>query len=281
MSKSGSVYQDFATRLVANIELSGSPIVVTVATDPGAASPAVRPSLYIPVGVRALEAVVQDRGNVPVMAALVPRITFEELIKNSDKDCRSGKSCSAMVLDQPIERQIRLVEALFGDSGAMGLLTTQRSEQLARKYMDSARRHRILAEKEIIETADDLVPGLERLLKRSRYLLAIPDPVIFNTTTLKHILLTTYRYRQPVIAFSPGYVKAGALAAVYSTPEDVADDISAWINGWLSSGVNGLPAPMSPTSFSIEYNDWVARSLGINIDSKSVLLKKIREGKSS
>lgn len=281
LSKAGSVYQDFANRLSTNIDLSGRSVVVTVVTDLGKTSSADRPLLYIPVGVRALEAVIQDRGNVPVLAALVPRTTFEELIKNSDKDCRSGKSCSAMVLDQPIERQIRLIKAIFGETGKIGLLTTQGSEQLARKYADSARRHRMQAEKEVIETAEDLVPGLERLLKRSQYLLAIPDPVIFNTATLKHILLTAYRYRQPVIAFSPGYVRAGALAAVYSAPEDVADDISAWLSGWLSSGSVSLPAPMSPTSFRIEYNDWVARSLGINIDSKAVLLKKIREGKSS
>ena len=44
---------------------------------------------------------------------------------------------------------------------------------------------------------------------------------MINIATAKWILQLSYRYRVPVIAYSMAYLNGGALAAIYSSPENV------------------------------------------------------------
>jgi hypothetical protein len=52
-------------------------------------------------------------------------------------------------------------------------------------------------------------------------LLAVPDPLVFNSQTAANILAAAYRRRIPLIGFSPAYTRAGALVSLYSTPDQI------------------------------------------------------------
>jgi ABC-type uncharacterized transport system substrate-binding protein len=120
---------------------------------------------------------------------------------------------------------------------------------------------------EKIETTDQIGASLNRLLYKSDVLLAIPDTRIHNQSTVSNILISSYRKRIPLIGFSSAYVKAGALAAVYSSPEDIAFHIRDNIVR-VYSGKKIENSEQNAEYFSILFNSEVARSL--DFPAKSV-----------
>ena len=132
-------------------------------------------------------------------------------------------------------------------------------------------------EGETIARSDDLAPALRRVLQRGELLFALPDPEVYNKATLHNILLSTYHSNEPVIAFSPAYVKAGALAAVFSSPPQVARQVSEYLLQVPAGAKILLPPPQHPKHFSVDVNRHVARSLGIVVASDAMLEERLRK----
>jgi len=73
-----------------------------------------------------------------------------------------------------------------------------------------------------LRSKDTLFSDLDELLIDSDVLLAVPDSEIYNSNSIRNILLSSYRRGIPLVGFSQAYVKAGALCAIFSTPEQLA-----------------------------------------------------------
>ena len=106
------------------------------------------------------------------------------------------------------------------------------------------------------------------MLDRIDVLLALPDVKIHNRRNVSSILLTTYRNRIPLIGFSSAYVKAGALAAIYSTPENIGDQL-AELTVQLLTADGIMQQVIYPKYFSLSINSRVARSLGLQLQFDS------------
>jgi ABC-type uncharacterized transport system substrate-binding protein len=128
--------------------------------------------------------------------------------------------------------------------------------------------------REGISSTAEVYPSLTRLLAETDVLLALPDPVVFNSGTIQNILLTTYRAQQPLFGFSPAYVRAGAIAAVYSTPRQLAAQTAEAAGRALSGAA--LPRPSHPKKFSVAVNPTVARSLGLTVDDEATLAARLQ-----
>jgi ABC-type uncharacterized transport system substrate-binding protein len=113
-----------------------------------------------------------------------------------------------------------------------------------------------------------LFGGLRAALDSADALLAIADPQVFNSATISNILLATYRAGIPVMAFSPAYVKAGALLSLHTTPGQIGTQAAQMAKASLQSGV--LTINQYPQEFSISVNEHVARSLGLNLDAAAM-----------
>jgi ABC-type uncharacterized transport system substrate-binding protein len=106
-----------------------------------------------------------------------------------------------------------------------------------------------------------LLPILERVLAGSDVLLALPEPRLYNKNTIQSVLLTSYRYRDPLVGYSQALVRAGALVALYSKPAQIGRQAGEIVVHTFNSG--SLPPPQYPKYFSVSINQQVARSLGI------------------
>ena len=115
--------------------------------------------------------------------------------------------------------------------------------------------------------AGNLFPLLRELFDATDVLLALPDPQVFNGLTIQNILTAAYRQRVPLAGFSPAYVKAGALLALYSTPAQLGAQSGEIARAVLAG--RPLPPPQAPREFSVGVNADVARSLGIAVDADS------------
>jgi putative ABC transport system substrate-binding protein len=96
-------------------------------------------------------------------------------------------------------------------------------------------------------------------------LLALPDSSIYNSKTVKNILLTSYRQRKPIIAFSNNFVNAGALASINSSTEQIADSASKLIEQFFDSDMTFERSTNYPDEFDISINRQVFWALDLII----------------
>jgi ABC-type uncharacterized transport system substrate-binding protein len=228
-------------------------------------------ALIVTLGTRALGAVLARESPAPVVAALVPRKAFEATVAAS---AAPSRPVSAVFLDQPYSRQLNLIRLMLPGGARVGVLAGSDWDPQVAALAGVARDQRLTLFREVVNAPRELHTALQRLLGEVDSILALPDASVFNASTLPNVLLTSYRKNQPVFGFSPAYVRAGALAAVFSSPEQNARQAAEMVLRALASG--SLPAPQYPRAFWVSVNGTVARSLDLKVQEEAVLVAELQ-----
>jgi len=227
--------------------------------------------LVIALGEKALEATSKLKHSTPVIGVFTPLNTFIRLLEKSRRDLGNF---SAIVEDQPYMRQMALIKTILPNVNHVGILLGTTSIQYAELLKDSGEKIGFNIQEENVSQESDLIPKLKTVLESSDALMAIPDPLIYSRETAQPILLTSYRYQKPIFGYSQSYVRAGALAAVFTSSKQLAKQAAEIaIKSQLSPGI--LPPPQTPKYFSIMLNYQVARSLNIQLMDEEAIIKKI------
>ncbi len=229
--------------------------------------PQAQPILCVTVGSRAAE-FFRDAGLEPVreLHTLIPEATYKKLYPQPETHAQGGTH-SAIYLDQPIFRLLRLARRILPEKPRIGVLLGRWSGI----HEDQLRMASEVAQLRTLKDAKELIPALEALLPASNLLLALPDPTVYNRATVHAILLNSYRYRTPVLGFSQSYAHAGALLSLYSTPRQIGRQTGELIEAMVTSGKWRLPSPAYPRYFSITVNRQVAYSLGLSLPAEDEL----------
>jgi len=237
------------------------------------ATDAVRQStLLVTVGsLAAQKAAALDPG-IPILATLIPRQVFENIVQGAKLDHRQF---SAIYLDQPLSRQLALIRGVLPEAHTVGVIAGPATTHELRLLKNSVEKNGMHLSQESIASEAELFPALQRLLPDTDVLLALPDPTVINRSTIQSMLLTTYRYRVPVAGYSASQVDAGVLAAVYSSPVQIAQQAAQLIREMLRNGSGGLKGPFYPKHFSVKINRNVAHSLGLNVPDEAALKKQL------
>ncbi len=276
LSEEGGAYSEFASSLSTGLGLAGgtkTPVrVLPLAKSDELARGGVG-QLVVAVGTPAMTEMARKPPSVPVLNVLVPRASFRKLSLSGGRTLDS-KTFSAVYFDQPWSRQLALIRyALPGRR--VGILLGRDSLELSAVVLAAAKAAGLSASIEVANDEADLLPALKLLLARSDALLAVPDSSIYNRSNIASILLTSYRAKVPLFGFSPSYVKAGALASVFSEPAQIAQQVVEIIQNLPASG--GLPAPQSPRYFSVRVNSQVQLSLELKMEDEAQLLQRLKQ----
>jgi len=121
----------------------------------------------------------------------------------------------------------------------------------------------------------NLSQDIKKALKNSDLLLALPNKAIYNSKSVKNILLTSYRKRKPVIGFSNNFVKAGALASIHSNPEQITSSIYNLIKQYYENNNHFKKTINYPEEFDISINKQVFRALNLTIPDIEILKKSL------
>jgi ABC-type uncharacterized transport system substrate-binding protein len=211
--------------------------------------------VIVTLGIKASDFAKQHFSDNLIISALLPKKS--NITTYSD---RKVSNHYYLYLDQPIQRSLLLISSLSDSFKNIGLLISKNDETTEKILSHSASSLELTLHIEKIDKAYQIGTSLNRLLKKSDILLALPDTRIHNQSTVSNILISAYRKRIPLIGFSSAYVKAGALAAVYSSPEDVAFHVRDNI-AKIYSGEKIDENEQNAEYFSILFNSEVARSL--------------------
>lgn len=228
--------------------------------------------LVIALGVKALEATSMLKHTTPVLGVFTPLPVFNQVLEKSKRELGNF---SAIVLDQPYWRQLALIKAVLPETKKVGVLLGPASSQYLEVLREEADELGLSLMDETVSQEADLIPKLKKLLDSSDALLAIPDRLIYSRESAESILLTSYRHQKPMFGYSQSYVKAGALASVYSSTKQLAKQ-AAEIAVRSQAAPSQLPAPQIPKYFSVTLNLQVAHSLNIAVTDEDAIYKKMQ-----
>ncbi|WP_342619671.1 ABC transporter substrate binding protein [Rhodoferax sp. GW822-FHT02A01] len=219
--------------------------------------------LLITLGTDALRHVATRNGKL-LIAGLIPRISYERVLAESGR--KSAAATAALYLDQPFGRQLDLMRLALPRLHRVGVLWGPESISL-QPLLNTALQSRGMELSEgLYSDGQTLIGALQMALHDADGLLAVADTAIYNANTVSNILLTSYRAKVPVQAFSPAYVKAGALLSVHSTAGQIGSQLAVMAYQVLQT--NNMPQSQYPVDFSVTTNDYIARSLGLTLDAK-------------
>lgn len=221
------------------------------------------PRVLVALGAQAAQAVAATQPKYPVLCALLPRMSFEAVLREAGQ--KSSSQFSALYLDQPLDRQLELLRMALPAAKKVGVLWGPESLAIAPALKAVAASKNLGLVQGQVTGERLLFAPLQQVLSEADVLLALADQQVFNAQTIQNILLSSFRAQVPLVGFSPAYVRAGALLAVFSTPEQIGRQSAALVKDVLLG--KSLPAtPLYPSAFTVMVNDHVARSLGLSLD---------------
>ena len=265
LSDGAEAYERTAERIRARLSRAMPDLVVdSVAIEAASSQRIAEADLVVAIGTQATTDVIDRYQPDRLICALLTHQTYQRL-----PPVRPGAERTAVFIDQPARRQIALIRAALPDMGRLAMIYGDGSKTYADALAQAGRDSGLTVNRARVGDETTLYNALLDVLQNDSVLLAVPDSAVYNNFTIQNILLTAYRQRTPVIGFSPAYVRAGAVAAVYSTPEQVGDQVA----GVVLSALNGtaLPRPAYPRHFSVSTNPHVARSLSLELPAEDAL----------
>lgn len=228
--------------------------------------------LIVAVGMKATEMAAAQAGT-PVLAVMVPEFGYQALLAQRSPQVHV-REISAIYLNQPWERQLDFLQTALPERRRIGLLHSSdtRIDIEGLRQRITGRGASLVALP--VRSAERLFSDLDGVLEASDLLLAIADSAIYNGNTIRNILLASYRRGVPLIGLSQAYVNAGALCAVFSTTEQLAEQAGVTVISYAKNSL--LPDPQYPAEFTIAVNQQVARSLGIELPSQETIHNRMK-----
>ncbi len=275
ISERSASYIEAADALSTELERGGLPRadIATMTSGEYSAAPVATPRLLVAVGTGAANLLAAKDSRVPLIATLLPPSSFEQIVQTTGRKPSAG--FSAVYLSQPFSRQLDLVRLALPDARRVGVLWGPDSQVQASALQVATQGRGLQLVTAQIGPGEAAYPALQRVLEDAVLLLAVANPQIYNSSSIQNILLSSYRLRVPFVGFSPSYVQAGAVFAVYSTPAMVGRQTAVMARNVLQG--RGLPAtPQYPNEFSVSVNEQVARSLGLKLDA-AALNERLRQ----
>ena len=206
----------------------------------------------------------------------LPKQTYQALLKKYNRHERiRNKTVTAVFLDQPFSRQLNLAKLLIPNASIIATALGPTSTHILTDIQAAAEKEKLNLRYETLLETDNPIHKLQTLIEGSDFFLAVADKAVFNRSTAKWILYISFRQRIPLIGFSKKYVDAGALAAVYSAPEDIGRYAAEIIQNRSNDriNINGY----HPRYFSIALNPTAANSLRITVPSSEDAHSKLLE----
>lgn len=222
--------------------------------------------LRIAVGRGGLERALATPSEQPLLAVFVWSSSYYALVEQTP----SKAPVSAVFADPDPIVQLELAKAFSGNKEKVAVLVNNPRSPAALRVQQSAMRVESL-----VSDRKNLFKSLRQVTANSTLFLAIPDPVLFNGETSGSVIETLFEQRKAVIGYSPGFVKAGALASVYSEPEELTRQIREALVGFKES--QRLPPERFPRYFKLVVNERVARWLNYSVPDQNALLTDLQK----
>jgi ABC-type uncharacterized transport system substrate-binding protein len=220
----------------------------------------IRPALAIAVGSGAAAALERVE---PAQLAVIATVVLE-----CDLESGGGKPPrfkTAVTIDLPPEVLFGEIGRLFPGRKRVGVIRgPMQTEGYMRAVEQAARRIGLALEVMTCQHPRDLVDVFLKLKPRVDLVWCPPNAELYNSATLKPLLIASLTNRLPIIGFSEQFVQAGALFGGSADFVEVGRQTAALALQVVRN--DPVPARQGARKFLFAYNQRVARLLGVKAD---------------
>lgn len=211
--------------------------------------------LIIALGTGALDRITAEGAKIPVISAMVLRHVPSNLPEQLSP-------AATIALDVPVQVLLARLKQLFPGKTRLGLIRNSSQGGPAAAAI-AARAEQAGFTVQVIDCPgpEALIPALLRLKGAVDFVWCLPDGTLYNSATIKPLILASIDQRLPLIGFSESFARAGAAIGVYPDFRDVGrqtGEVALQIlNGQAVRPVEG------PRKLKIAVNQSVLRLLGL------------------
>ena len=224
--------------------------------------------IIITLGTSAADRILAKKITQPVINTLITESAFNALAEKYYGDVAKATALGVnpIVLDQPFERRLNLARQLLKNMADVGVMLGPSVANNRNLYTQSLTERDLNPKILLLDPDKNPIRQLDPIVKASDAFIPIAGSHLINVTTAKWILQLAYRYRIPVIGYSANYVAAGALASVYSSPQDVSRQTLELVESLLAEGHKNQVH--LPNYCTVKFNKTVAWHLNLTIPNK-------------
>ena len=232
-------------------------------------------NLIISIGTKAATFAYQQYPDTSMINALITHSSFAQLIHDNFDDTEQALThqITPLFIDQPISRFFALGLQLVPEAKTIGILIGPSNKAKIPSIKAKAKSLGVTINIALLEPDSNPIKVIEPIMRNSDFFVVLPDRKHINQLAAKWILPLSYRYRKPVIAYSQKYVDAGALASVFTSPDNVVATIAEQLQKDLSKAKTGKD---ENKYFSISFNRSVARSLRIQVQQPEYYQQRLQ-----
>lgn len=228
-----------------------------------------QPQLFITLGHKAAESIRQLDLDTPVIHSYLTEFQYRK------HKLEPKPNHYTLLLDQPLQRYLQFIDSLLSVK-KVGIIKMKNNLIAVEKINQIQEKLNIKIDQHLFKPGDNPVNAVRNLLHRNTVLLSLPEPEVYNRQSLKGILLTSYHQNKPVISYSPAHVKSGALAALYSSPADIGNQLAQLLNKMLDDEDFKPENYYYASDFNILINQQVAKSLGLELPETEAVLNALK-----
>jgi ABC-type uncharacterized transport system substrate-binding protein len=228
------------------------------------------PQLILTIGSAAFEEALKKFKTSPIIASFLPRRIYEELIGSS---FRQSNSTTAIFIDQSMQRQLALARLIAPTGRTVGTVFGASSIDERQRFYDAAKATGFRIKSVVLNSTDNPVNTLQPIIQKTDVFLAIPDQSAFNRASAKWSLFIALRLKKPLIGFSEKYVDAGALAAIFSSPQQIGKHTAETLSSYLRTRI--LPVSAHPKYFTVKTNLKSIQTINIEMDDAATLQQQL------
>lgn len=274
LSNEDAYYTEVAQALRDSVSGEQPEVVVTARLlDQAPQSSPARGAYIVAIGTAATEYALIHYADTPLLSLFVPKSAWDQL----SAEYKHTAPVGAVVIDQPVGRSVALGELLAPSAKTIATVLGRASRDLLDELEQETRRRQLQLRYAELEEGDDPLSALTPVVESADIFIAIPDHAVFNRATAKWVLYLSYRQQIPVIGFSRSYSEAGALASVFSTPQNIGQQGGELVLDLVSGKQSAVWRTHYPRYYTLHTNKVVARALGIHLPDQATLYRMYAE----
>jgi putative ABC transport system substrate-binding protein len=215
---------------------------------------AARPRVAVAFGSRAFEALATSDPAVPLVVTMV-------LSPDAARHAKHPQLVSTVSLFVSPASILTKLKSAFPDRKRLAVLLSPNSTPLRPEL--AALTLRLGYVLEIVECSGprDVLAAFAALRGKVDFVWCLPDSDLFPSAAISPILLASIRNQLPVIGFSEGFVRAGAVVGFFPDYADIGVQTAEMVKRYLSR--QEISRMEAPRKIRMAVNDRVLRILGI------------------
>jgi len=215
------------------------------------------------VGSKATKFVKKNIDETPVIFSMVLNPVASGFVGSMRSP---GGNISGASMDIPYRQQFKIIRGMLPGAKTIGIIYSEAETGLvvadAEKIASQFGFKFLRAE---VKSPADLYRALKKLVGNIDFLWSVADGNVFTRETTREILIATLRERIPFMGLSPAFVRAGALAALESSPHDMGRE-AAKLMKQVIDGKDPADIPVAPANdIKLYLNSNTIEVIGIKV----------------